>query len=102
VTTKPEPRTYVDDDGLVHVLSDGVNDPQILFKWRAYQPASPWAKKDGWRALPHAMTVDDAQRWAQAERIDYDQHLQPTDEAGVIEPLFPLASWGSPDSRGRP
>jgi hypothetical protein len=86
----------------VHILSDGEHDPIIAFKWRVYQPGSVWAKKDGWRKLPHAMTIAEAQQWAEREHVDFEQHMVPTEEAGVIEPFFPLESWGSPDSRGRP
>lgn len=96
----PKPRTYIGDDGLLHVLSDGVHDPQIIFKWRVYQPGSVWAKKDGWRVLPHSMTIPQVKEWAEREHVDFEKHMEPIEEVGVYEPFFPLKGWGSPHGRG--
>jgi hypothetical protein len=96
---KIEPRTYTDEHGDLHVESDGVNDPTIVWSWRVqHAPGSPWAKKrGGWTMLRWKMTPDEAA----AHAANPDNHVTAIEQVeGSEEVRMRLEGWGCPAGRG--
>jgi hypothetical protein len=91
-----KPRTYIGDDGLTHVLSDGVHDPQIVWRWRIVSDASPWKQPKG-KELRWRMSEAEAASWQEKNRDTVIEKVDGSDEV-----RFRQDGWGSPDSRGRP
>lgn len=94
-----KPRSYVGDDGLTHVESDGANDPTIVWRWRVqYAPGAPWAKKrGGWTELGWMMTPEQAEAHAK----NPDNHVAVIERIeGSEEARFQLEAWGCPPGRG--
>jgi hypothetical protein len=93
-----DPRTYVDDAGDTHVLSDGANDPLIVYRWRIVRDAGPWRRASG-RELRWAMSEAEAAHWATAnplitiEKVPGSEHVRMPQAGGWGCPAGPRNSF---------
>jgi hypothetical protein len=89
-----KPSTYTDEHGDLHVESDGVHDPKIVYRWRVVSDSGPWKRPKG-RVLPWSMTTDEAAAWQAKHRGTTIEKLE-----GSEEVRMPVDGWGSPHGRG--